>query len=214
MLHVVCCLWDPNDNSKEFSRCYDESWVEKLYRGFARNLTRPFRFVCFTDRERSFCSGVEQERLAAKVPHYGCLIEPFRLNEPTIICGLDTVVVRNIDHMADYCLTADRVASVGHPSNKTKWGFINPVVFVPAGHRRIFDEWDGESNDMDYLNVRGRRGEFNDTADIWPGQLLSLKLHNVVLGNDAPPDARIIYFHGRSKPHEFGDAGWITKHWV
>jgi hypothetical protein len=54
MLHVVTLLWDANLHSQVFSRDYDESWVEKLYRGFARNLSEPFRFVVFTDRERTF----------------------------------------------------------------------------------------------------------------------------------------------------------------
>jgi hypothetical protein len=209
MLTVACCLWDPNERSQDFSKCYDESWVEKLYRGFARNLTIPFRFVCFTDRERSFDGPVEQQRLATKVPHYGCLIEPFRLNEPTMICGLDMVVVRNIDQFAAYCLDADKPALVGHPTNKAKWGFINPIVFTPQGFGWLYDEWNGE-NDMDYL----RRRPFNDAQDLWPGQLLSLKLNKVVLGSTPPPEARIIYMHGRQKPHELGNCGWIKQHWV
>lgn len=211
MLHVACCLWDPNVRSHDFSLCYDESWVEKLYRGFKRNLTLPFRFVCFTDRERAFReSAIGQERLATAQPHYGCLIEPYKLNEPVIICGLDTVVVANVDHFARYCLDETRPALVGHPTNKPKFGFINPVVFIPKGWRCIYDEWHGE-NDMDYLKFRA---DFNDANEMWPGQLLSLKLNGVVHGSNAPPDARIIYFHGRSKPHELGHVGWIKQHWV
>lgn len=210
MLHIACCLWRPNARSHDFSLCYDETWVEKLYRGFRRNLTRPFRFVCFTDHKRSFSEPIEQERLATAVPHYGCLIEPYKLNEPTIICGLDMVIVRNLDHFAEYCLTADRPALVGHPTNKAKFGFINPVVFVPKGFGWIYDEWRGE-NDMDYLK---RRDDFNDASELWPGQLLSLKLHRVLHGSTPPHDARIIYMHGRSKPHELGHVGWIKQHWV
>lgn len=210
MIHVACCLWDANEKSHDFSLCYDETWVEKLYRGFRRNLKVPFRFVVFTDRKREFAEQIDQEMLATKTPHYGCLIEPYKINEPTMICGLDMVVLRNVDHFAAYCLTADRPALVGHPTNKAKFGFINPVVFVPAGWRRIYDEWRGE-NDMDYL----KRADFNDASDLWPGQLLSLKLHCVNLGTNPPAEARIVYMHGRSKPHELVDrCGWIKQHWV
>ena len=208
MITVACCLWDANRHSKDFSLCYSEEWVEKLYRGFRRNLMQPFRFVCFTDRERQFSGGIEQERLETKEPHYGCLIEPFRLNEPTIICGLDTVIVGRVDHFADYCLHAQQVALPGHPTNKPKFGYINPVVFVPKCHRRIYDEWRGE-NDMKYL----QRREFVDASQLWPGQLLSLKLHNVTHGAQPPEGARIVYMHGRSKPHELGHVGWIREHW-
>lgn len=210
MLHIACCLWDANKHSQSFSIMYDESWVEKLYRGFRRNLTKPFRFVCFTDRERGFAHDeIEQERLATADPHYGCLIEPFRLNEPTIICGLDMVIVLNIDHFAAYCETAETVALPGHPTNKKKFGFINPVVFAPKGFRWLYDEWRGE-NDMKYLQDRG----FTDTNDLWPGQLLSLKLNAVPHGTHPPAGARIIYMHGRSKPHELSHVGWIRDHWV
>ncbi len=36
MLTVATLFWQPNVASRDFSRCYDESWVEKLYRGFRR----------------------------------------------------------------------------------------------------------------------------------------------------------------------------------
>lgn len=210
MLNVACCLWDANANSQSFSLCYDESWVEKLYRGFSRNLTGPFKFVVFTDRLRQFSEGnISQERLATIRPHYGCLIEPFKISEPTIICGLDTVIVRNLDHFAAYCLQEDRPAAVGHPSNKPKFGFINPVVLKPSGWTHLYDEWRGE-NDMDYL----KRRDFNDIGEMYPGQLLSLKLNKVTHGANLPPDARIIYFHGRSKPHELQHVDWIKQHWV
>ena len=211
MLHVACCLWDANRHSQSFSTMYDESWVEKLYRGFARHLSVPFRFVCFTDRERTFKeTGIAQERLATSEPHYGCLIEPFRLNEPTIICGLDMIVVRNVDHFGQYCLTAQNVALPSHPTNKAKFGFINPVVFVPAGFRWLADEWRGE-NDMKFLQDRG----FADAQELWPAQILSLKLNAVPLGSQPPGAARIIYMHGNKKPHELVErVPWIKQHWV
>ncbi len=206
MLHVACCLWDPNDKSPRFSRCYNEGWVEKLYRGFQRNLTKPFRFVVFTDKDRKFCSrGIEQQRLRTKVPDYGCLIEPFVLNEPSIICGLDMVVVGNIDHFADYCETADKMAMPIHPSKPEV--AINPIVFVPRGHRYVFDNWRGE-NDMEWL---GRQPHVK-TDPFWPGQILSFKLHDV--RRRGIKGARIIYMHGSSKPHELHDVDWVRKHWV
>jgi hypothetical protein len=209
MLHVACCLWDPNHNSHNFSLCYDETWVEKLYRGFKRNLTWPFRFVVFTDRRRHFKEvEIRQERLATTEPDYGCLIEPFKLDEPTIICGIDMVVVSNVDHFADYCMTGSKIALPAHPT-KRDYGFINPVAFVPKGNRAIYDDWRGE-NDMEWL----RKRDCNDACAMWPGQILSLKLNNVSLGSSPPRDARIIYMHGKKKPHELTGCRWIRNHWV
>lgn len=206
MLNVACCLWDANGRTEPHSRCFDETWVEKLYRGFKRNLTIPFRFVVFTDRKRSFCDGIDQQRLATNPPDYGCMIEPFKLNEPTIICGLDTIILRNIDHMADYCLMGKAIAAPIHPS-KPQDGVINAIVFAPAGHRRVFDDWHGE-NDMVWL----RKFAPVLTDDLWPREILSLKLHDV--RRKGTQGASIIYFHGQPKCHQMGDTAWVKQNWV
>lgn len=204
MLHVATMLWDANKNSQSFSRCYDETWVEKLYRGFRRNLTRDFRFVVFVDRQRTFSDGIEQEKLQTKEPGYGCCIEPFRLNVPMIIVGLDTIVVRNIDHFADYCTSAEKVGLPRDPYKLNR--SINGVALVPAGHRRIFDEWRGE-NDMEWL--RKQPTAFID--DLFPGQVLSLKAHDV--RRKGLQDARIVYFHGTPKADQLGHLDWVRQHW-
>lgn len=206
MLTVACCLWDANKHSKDFSLCYDEAWVEKLYRGFKRNLTRPFRFVCFVDYPRAFDEvAIDQEILEAAEPGYGCMIEPFKLNEPTIIVGLDTIVLKNIDHMAGYCLSGREIAVPQHPSRPDVT--INPLVFVPKGHRRIFDEWRGE-NDMGWL--ARQKPAITDT--MWPGQILSLKLHDI--RRKGTQGAHIIYFHGVPKPDQMINVGWVKQNWI
>lgn len=207
MLTVACCLWEPNQNSRDFSKGYDESWVEKLYRGFKRNLTRPFRFVCFTDKDRKFQGPIEQEKLQTPEPGYGCLIEPFRLDVPMIIGGLDMIVRGNIDHMADYCLSGEKVALPLHPCHAWR-GFINPVVFIPAGHRRVFDTWRGE-NDMEWLNT------FNcvDTETMWPKQILSWKLHDLRVRGHM--EARIVYWHGEPKTDRVSqNTRWVAEAWA
>jgi hypothetical protein len=200
VLTIACCLWDANEKSRSFSRCYDESWVEKLYRGFVRNLTVPFHFVCFTDRLRDFHEGIAQETLWSVNPDYGALIEPFRLNVPTIVCGLDTVIVGSIDHLVERCLTSSRLAlpRISGISN-------NGFVLVPAGQRRIFDEWRGE-NDMEWL----REQPHDAIDDHWPGQVVSYKLHVRPRGLG---DARAVYFHGEPKPPALMHLDWVRANW-
>ena len=206
-LAVACCLWQANDQSQPFSRCYDETWVEKLYRACRRNLTVPFEFVVFTDHMRSFDEGgIWQSRLARRPPNYGSLIEPFKLHEPTIIFGLDTVIVGNIDHMAEYCMTRTLVAQPRDPYKLER--SINPVVLKPAGYTDVYEHWHGE-NDMDHLR---RMCAFEPIDDLWPGQVLSLKAHRV-RDTGLPPAARIVYFHGTPKPHEVAHLPWIREHW-
>ena len=205
MLVCAAVLWDSNDKSQSFSRCYDETWVERLYRGYKRHLTRPFEFICFTDRERLFQEGIKQERLITPKPDYGCLIEPFRLNRPMILTGLDTMIVGSIDHLADYCLNRDRIALPRHPFETHH--SCNGVALVPAGHRKVFDTWKGE-NDMEWMRLQPH--SFID--DIFPGQVLSYKGH--IRGNkDRLGDSRVVYFHGNPKMHELPHVPWVADGW-
>jgi hypothetical protein len=197
-------LWQSNDKTKDFSRCFDETWVNRLYRGFVRNLTVPFRFVVFADKYREYDEGIYQERILSQCPDYGCYIEPFRLNVPMILVGLDTLIVRNIDHLAHYCLSETMVALPRDPYQLER--SINGVALVPAGNRLIFDNWHGE-NDMEWL----RRFPCRFIDDLWPGQVVSCKAHRV--RDTGLLDARIVYFHGRPKMHELAQYSWVKDNW-
>lgn len=204
-LVVATCLWEANSNSQPFSRDYSEDWVEKLYRSFARNLTVSFQFVVFTDYEREFSEPIEQRRLITTNPDYGCFTEPYRLNLPMILVGLDTLIVGNIDHMAQWCLTGDKIALPRDPYQPDR--SINGVALVPAGQRRVFDWWRGE-NDMEWL----RTFPWQPIDDLWPGQVLSLKFHDV--RRKGLQGAKVVYFHGQPKANSLTHLDFVREHWV
>ncbi|MBN9007246.1 MAG: hypothetical protein J0H40_17750 [Rhizobiales bacterium] len=207
MLHVATCLWQANGASQPFSRCYDESWVEKLYRGVARNLTQPFRFVLFTDEPRCLGPSISQEPLLARPISYGSFTEPYRLGQPMILMGLDTVITGNIDHLAGYCLTSDVIALPRDPYMPSR--ACNGVALVPAGKQDVWSRWRGE-NDMEW--IRQQPHAFID--DVFPGHVVSFKGH---VRSHGLGDARIVYFHGNDKPHELvgrPEAEWVREHWV
>lgn len=203
MITIATLLWDANAASFSFSRVYSETWVEKLYRGFERNLTRPFRFVCFTDRERDFCEPIDQEPIRGRLDYSAC-IEPYRLGEPMILVGLDTVVTGNCDELVDYCMTADRLAVPLDPYNPRQ--VCNGVALVPRGHAHVATTHDGQVNDMEW--IRGFSPAVID--EIFPGRVLSYKVHVAPRGLG---DARIVYFHGEQKPHQLQNVRWITEAW-
>lgn len=184
---------------------YTEADVEKLYRGFSRNLSEPFRFVCFSEKERSYSEPIEQKLLQDELPQYGAMIEPFKLNEPMIIVGLDTVITGNCDHLARYCLTADRIAVPRDPFYPDK--LCNGVVLAPAGSAWFWNDKPDGMNDMDWV----RSHDLAVIDDLFPGQVVSFKRHVRKQGlND---DMRVVFFHGELKPHELLHIGWIDRHW-
>lgn len=205
MLNVATCLWRPNEDSFEFSRGYDESWVEKLYRAALRNLAVPFRFVLFTDEiRRSLYPQILQLPLLRRPIDYGSFTEPYRMGQPMILMGLDTVITGNIDHLARYCLTADTVALPRDPYAPHR--ACNGVALVPAGQQGIYERWSGE-NDMEWL--RAQPHVFID--DLFPDSVVSYKGSVLERGLR---DARIVYFHGRPKMAELlDDVTWVKEHW-
>lgn len=203
MLTVVTLLWGANQNSRDFSSMYDESWAEKLYRGFARNLTVPFRFVCYGDREWTFSEPIEQVRLKDRIPGYSSCIQPYEQPGPMILVGLDTLIVGNIDHLAR---SAAERSTLGLPRDPYKpERACNGVALVPPGYQHVASDHEGE-NDMEH--VRCYPHGFLD--DEFPGQVVSWKAHVERFGVG---DARIIYFHGKRKMDELTDHPVVREHW-
>lgn len=204
MLTIATLLWDSNEKSKDFSQCYDESWVERLYGGFKRNYRDRFRFVVFTDRPRSFGPGIDQESISTNRPDYSTCIEPYKLNEPMILVGLDTVVTGDISALAEHCLTKKKIALPRDPYHPMI--ACNGVALVPAGYACVAEEHNGE-NDMVW--VRQYPHVYID--DEYPGLVRSYKGHVEKHGVGI---AKIVYFHGQKKPHQLQHVDWIKKHWV
>lgn len=202
MITVTTCFWRANKHTAPASRGYEPFWVDRLAAGFARNLTIPHRFIVFTDRTYRFAEGVEQQLLSTDEPDWSCMIEPFQLDEPSIIVGLDTVVTGNTDEMARYCLEAGRIAL---PRSPGKDYACNGVALVPAGHRSIYANWSGE-NDMEWLRTQPH--DFID--DLFPGQVASYKC---AVRPNGLGDTRIVYFHGRPKMSDALHERWVRDHW-
>lgn len=205
-------IWDPNEHSWEFSRCYEDHWVDRLFGGFRRHLKRPFRFVAFTDRPREFNPAIEQAPIMSCGPDglisYACMTEPYKLNVPMILTGLDTVVVASVDKLADYCMTAKTIAlprDIKDPRQS-----INGVALVPAGHRYIYEEWveDGcRASDMEWL----RRYPNAWLDEVFPGAVQSIRHGDRNrLGIEA---ASIIYMHGSARPHLMQKRPLIYENW-
>lgn len=57
--------------------------------------------------------------------------------------------------------------------------------------------------------MRGQNTVFID--DLWPGEVLSLKAHDV--RRKGLQGAKIVYMHGRPKQNELGQFDFVRDHW-
>ena len=203
-LAICTLLWDSNKDSFAFSSMYDESWVEKLYRGFARNCTLPFEFICWSEKDRTYSEPITQMRITSPNPTYSDCIEPYRLNRPMILVGPDTVVTGNIDHLARYCLESPMMAVPRDPFFPET--VCNGVALVPENQDWVWKNHKGE-NDMDWIRSLSRKDVIDN---LFPGHVVSYKGHVMFEGVG---DARIVYFHGEQKPHQLNEP-WIQEHWT
>lgn len=204
MITVATCYWRANDKSAPASRCYTVEWVNRLARGFRRHLTFKHRFVVLTDRHYDgFDADITQERLSTETPDWASMIEPFRIEGPLIVVGLDTVITGNIDHLAAWALVGDRIAL---PRSPGKDYACNGVAFVPEGFRSVYEDWDGVTNDMEWL----RQQKHMLIDKMHPGAVVSYKCDVRPNGLE---DARIVYFHGEPKMDSIQHLEWVREHW-
>ena len=204
---VATCFWEPNVTSYDFSRAYTTQWVEKLFTGFRDKLSRPMKFVVFTDKIRQYSTPlIEQRLLETNPPSYAAMLEPFKLNEPMIVVGLDTIVTGSCDEMADYCFYGDRIAVPRDPFYPDK--LCNGVALVPAGQAWLWNNRNLELSDMEWVRANADRMAVID--NLFPGQCKSFKGE---VKSNGPGDARIVYFHGFPKADTLGHIGWIARAW-
>jgi hypothetical protein len=208
VINIACALWDANPLSKQYSRHYTEADVCALYRGIKRHLTMPFRFICWSEKDRTYAEPIEQRRLVDEKPRYGSLTQCYELNEPTLFMGLDTIIVGSLDALASYCLEANKPAVPMDPFYPDT--VCNGVTLVPAGNDWLWTEYPGQ-NDMDWIRDSWKAGRLAVIDAIFPGAVVSYKRH--VEKQGLKPEMAICYFHGEKKPHELPHVGWISREW-
>lgn len=103
-LTIIVGLFQGTDRQVSKPTLYNETWVAKLFRGFQRNLSIPFRFVCLTDfSPKRFEEGIEVVPFLEKPKDWFCLNEAFRPDlgrGRRLFTGLDTVIIGEVDEIA------------------------------------------------------------------------------------------------------------------
>jgi hypothetical protein len=217
-VNIICIKWGTK---------FDASYVNKLYSMVSRNITLPFRFICFTDNAHDIDPSVEvkdipmvgfkdfDERLPWSFGHGWLKVTSFAdplydLTGPTLFLDLDVVIVDNID-----------------------------CFFQPAGEFFVIKEWDKKDATGNTSVYRYEIGAHSDLIELlknhkerelakvrneqefvtqnlatqgklqyWPAEwCVSFKRHCMAKGimswfkpATIPKGAKIVVFHGKPNP--------------
>lgn len=213
MLTVACTYYEGKDVPGHSKGVFTPEWADKLYRGVRRNYSGEMRFVCLTDEPRSsFSEPVETLGFKTYRDNHWCVIECLRVTgNPVLFMGLDTVITGPIDEIVNF---KTNFAMIRDPYLKDK---LCSGVMMWNDVTHLYDKFLEEQNKREFYLGRHpsdqvwlrEQGKPDDLDAAFPGQIRSYKAH--ILPNGIG-DARIVYFHGRKKPHE-EDHELIRSHW-
>lgn len=226
MLSVVVPLFD----GKRFgiphtTGVYDGEWVNKLYRGLARNTTRAFELVVLVDRHYDdITEPVRQVPFLIQdnntTAGWTVLIEMYRpdivpAGQRRMTTGLDTIICNNIDQIMDWDEDVGLISDPFFPND-----VCNGISIVSSAiSEQIWNiwmtkqDWVMENCLLPPWNVPSEmvlmRKCFNANNECpridhyYPGLIYSYKVH--ILANPKLMDtAAIVYFHGKYKQHQLG----------
>lgn len=203
MITVACVKSKPN---------YDHHYVNRLYEAVERNLTIPHRFVCLTDDNRGLKCQTKQLFASVAKAGWWAKMALFKVfTGPTFYLDLDTLILGNLDFIADYqgkfAILRDFYRPEGYGSGVMMWN---------EDMSWVWDRWVKTGMMTHALGDQGMLELMIDRADrlqdVFPGKIVSYKVH--CADNMRPKDASIMCFHGDPKPHDFPPEHWIAKEWT
>ena len=212
---IVCMKWGNK---------YGPDYVNKLYNMVSKNLTKKFRFICFTENGKGLNNRVEIFPLPAiKMPKN----KPERgwrklsilqknlngLKGTCLFLDLDIVIVDNIDPIFE--LSGEFFIAFDKRKKNSSIGNSSVFRFEAGAHHDIYENFNNESskilslfrNEQAYLSdMIVKKGIFHYWPEDW---CPSFKYHcvpnfplNYFLSPKIPMGAKIILFHGLPEPTE------------
>lgn len=225
---LVVCTW-------LWGAKYSPIYVERLHKGLRKHLEQPFRFLCFTERERSvtFSEGIERYGIqdTALTHLKGCFAR-LRMFDPAwqqacgiadrLVClDLDVVITGPLDQLFDRpeSLVVLQGANAANPCPYN----CSVMMLRKHAHPELWTDFSVDKLD------RIPRHEFPDDQGWlwyrvkhaaawlvgWPSGIYAFKKPGWPKDNDElPADARIVSFIGWRDPNAFTRLPWVQEHWL
>jgi len=203
---------------------YGPDYVNKLYNMVAKNLTKSFRFICFTDNEKGIQDNIEifplpYIKIPQNKPERGwrklSILQKdlYDVRGTCLFLDLDIVIVENIDPIFD--LKGDFFIAFDKRKEKSYIGNSSVFRFEASAHDDIYQHFNNNHskilcefrNEQAYLSsMIIKKGIFQYWPELW---CPSFKYHcvpkfplNYFLSPKIPNGAKIILFHGLPEPNE------------
>lgn len=214
MLTVICVL--------RSGGIYSADWVRKLRDAVARNLSISHRFVCLSDVEVP----CERIPLAHNWPGWWAKLELFKpgvVTGPTLYLDLDTVIVGNIDALANIPTDFAMLRNFGRRN------YIGSgVMWLGKPQVRVYERFIAKPEEHIAEYIRNEHAAvIGDQAFIFDtiGDTNVTRLQDVVPGlihcypktfaaDQAPAGAGVICFKGKIKPPQAMHLQWCLEAWV
>jgi hypothetical protein len=214
LVNVLCMKWGNK---------YPADYVNRLYSMVARNMQRPFRFICLTEDSVGLVENIESFPLPELSVDLGgpergwnklavFAEELYDLKGKVLCLDLDLIITGSLDDLFDY---PGEVMIIRDWIKKDGTGNSSVYRFEVGAHPEILSEFEASfeeikarhRNEQEYLSSALME---KNALVYWPDHWCrSFKRHClkplsffIARDTEIPEDARVIVFHGKPDPHE------------
>ena len=227
---------EKNDESLIFitmkwGKKYDADYLNKLYNGIKKNITKNFTFYCITEISEGLNKEIKIINLETKFKGWmkKCILFDEKIlnqiesiKENSLICfiDLDMIIYNNLDFLSEYkgnfaLMKTDDIQCEGSHN-----GYNSSIILYRKNFgRKIYDIMDKYENELTnqiirfdhYLEFIVKNADF--TQDIFIGKILDYNTYcKDKKIDELPKDGAIIAFPRSPKPHQCNE-DWIIKFW-
>ena len=212
---TICCL--------KQGKKYNATYVNRLYNMVSRNMSEPFKFVCFTDNRLGINKEVDMFPLPYNAEGWWGKMGLYKQKidgvdtEKLLFLDLDVVITGRLEQIcnyeSDFAMAKDYPYHYLPPNDKRqKWGNTSVVLLKVGSQSKIWEAYNQQGcpevdrfGDQEWIYE-----QFYGCCDLMPESFVqSYKLHN--LAGDKIPECSVVMFHGTPKPPDCG--GWVKRLW-
>jgi hypothetical protein len=230
--NIVCMKWGTK---------YGADYVNRLHSMVKRNITKPFRMVCYTDNKEGITPEVEVYDLppfkAAELQKRGAYrkkmlckkdLVPFTEGENILFLDLDVVIMNNIDALFEYkpeepfiiCYNWTRGNGTIGNSSVTRIK-VGPLDYIATDLEKDFLKYDAQYKTASQEYMSAKVIEKYGKLTFWPEEWCKSFQVHVLPGKftrlfktpkQPSPETKIMIFHGMVNPPDAIKGEWPGKY--